>query len=463
MVSCRLGELLQLPGAWEGLKSSVQGQQLLQAGLSLLLVYKQASLGRESFVQIPLMQLVSRDIRVFVAGTAGGSCPAASSQQQQQQQQLPHPQLVVCVLALAAQRYKRLHKHLLYLTKERVARPGEAPNMFEVAQFCAAYFAPLAASTGAAAAAAAGARAKTAAGAGAATALAAGSSSAGADGAADGDAGVSAAAGSSVAGVDAVADDDDNFSSYSSTLHELLQALSALTKACFTHTQHKQQQHQQGQPPPLQQQQQGQQQRQQLPPEWAMLLQGNALKVLLPALLRAARELDTAVTAAAPHLQQWQLGAASLAAELADIRQRLLSADAALMATREQLSDSSLSRQRRVQLQLQLTQRNKDWTESVDLQWEVALKLVPAPRPLLTALAKSLHVVGTLLCSLPSRFHCNDFDCTSLRTVSEAFALVRGGSCVCGGCVAGLTSSDVAAREVPAARCVVVKQDCGFL
>jgi hypothetical protein len=173
--------------------------------------------------------------------------------------------------------------------------------------------------------------------------------------------------------------------------------------------------------------------------------------------LRAAGELNAALTAAAPHLQQWQLGAASLSAELADVRQRLLSTDATLMDTREQLSHSSLSRQRRAQLQLQETQRNKEWNEAVKLQWGVALKLVPGPRPLLTGLAKWLHVMGTLLSSLPSRFHCSNFDCASLSTVSEAFALVRGRSCVCGGCVAGLTGSEVASREVHAARWVVVE------
>ena len=85
------------------------------------------------------------------------------------------------------------------------------------------------------------------------------------------------------------------------------------------------------------------------------------------------------------------------------------------------------------------------------------LLLLPeaVPQPLLTGLAKSLHVVGQLLSSLPSWYRCNNFDCARLGTVSEGFALVRGRSCVCGGCVAGLATGEAAAREVPAARWVV--------
>jgi hypothetical protein len=42
-----------------------------------------------------------------------------------------------------------------------------------------------------------------------------------------------------------------------------------------------------------------------------------------------------------------------------------------------------------------------------------------------------------LLCTLaPSRYTCNGLSCSSLRTVSESFALVRGKACVCGCCVA---------------------------
>jgi hypothetical protein len=77
--------------------------------------------------------------------------------------------------------------------------------------------------------------------------------------------------------------------------------------------------------------------------------------------------------------------------------------------------------------------------------------------PLLTALARSLHVVGQLLCSLPSRLHCNNYDCVNLCTASEASALVRSKACVCGGCMVGMATSEAAANEVPAARWVVTK------
>lgn len=48
-----------------------------------------------------------------------------------------------------------------------------------------------------------------------------------------------------------------------------------------------------------------------------------------------------------------------------------------------------------------------------------------------------LRELGELLCaSLPGTFGCNNPGCTNVATASEAFMLVRGKACVCGGCAA---------------------------
>jgi hypothetical protein len=57
---------------------------------------------------------------------------------------------------------------------------------------------------------------------------------------------------------------------------------------------------------------------------------------------------------------------------------------------------------------------------------------------LMAAYAWCLDRTAALLCSLlPSRFCCNKPACSSLSTASEGFLLVRGQSCVCGGCLMG--------------------------
>jgi hypothetical protein len=479
VLSSRINLLLQLPGVWEGLKSTVQGQQLLQAALSLLMAHKELSLGKVWSLPILLMRLVSRDIRAFLAGTAGRSCLAGSSQQQQQQ--LPHPQLVVSVLALAALRYKRLHKQLLRLSKERLVRPGGASDedrIYLPSLLLAGDLAPRsaadvrqAADDAAAAAVAARKEASLGTGGAAAAARAAALQAGAALLAGGGDAGAAGASG----GYEEVKDD---FSSYSSTVHELLQALSDLSTAQHStdvaangsHNLHKQQQQaqQQGEQQQDMQQQDVQQQDQQqqeqpqqlLSPALAMLLQGNALKVLLPALFRAAAELNAAVAAVVPQLQQWRQGAETLQAQheharlSAQLSARLNGLHETMAATRKQLEQPGLKAKRRTQLQGLYNQQEIKLSECNKSIEELEQKLLPLPRPVLTQLAKSVHVVGQLLSSLPSRFHCNNCDCTSLSTVSEGFALVRGSSCVCGGCVEGLAGSEAAAREVPAARWV---------
>jgi hypothetical protein len=210
MLSSKLVGLLQLPRAWEGLRSSVQGQQLLQAALSVLLVHKEGSPGKASSFHIPLMQLVSADIRAFLAGSEEGSCPAGSSKQQLQLL-LPHPQLVVCVLDFAALRYKRLHKQLLRLSTERVARPDGVSNMDEVIHFLIGHAEPLvapaalsaigaaAAAVGAGEAAMVGAEAAAAAAEGVGTATAA-ATTAGAGGGRAGDGGEGLASAGAAAG-----------------------------------------------------------------------------------------------------------------------------------------------------------------------------------------------------------------------------------------------------------------------
>lgn len=66
---------------------------------------------------------------------------------------------------------------------------------------------------------------------------------------------------------------------------------------------------------------------------------------------------------------------------------------------------------------------------------------------LLPELAAALEAAGRALCAaLPCRFCCNNPDCSNMDGVSEAFGLVRGKACVCGGCLGVLK-----AREAPGA------------
>jgi hypothetical protein len=467
VLSSRIDLVVQLPGAWEGLRSSVQGQQLLQAVLSLLMAHKEVSLGKVLPLPTLLMQLVSRDIRAFLAATVQGSCPAESSRQQQQL--LPHPQLVVSVLALAALRYKQLHKQLLQLSNQPLVRPDGSSNYESVylpGWLLAGDLAPRSAADNrqaadAAAAAAIAARKEAAVGSGAkAAALEAGAALLAGDGEA------------AAAGVGGEYQEvKDVFSTYSSTVHELLHALrdlstahhSTIVAAVASHNLHKQQQQQQQdkeQDVQQQDQQQQEQPQQQLLPEWVVLLQGSALKVLLPALFQATGDLNAAVAAVMLQLQQWRQGAETQEARCkymrlsAQLSTRLNGLLETMAATRKQLEQPGLKAKRRSQLQGLYNRHELELSECKKGIEELEQKLLPLPRPVLIGLAKSVHVVGTLLSLLPSRFHCNNFDCTSLSTVSEGFALVRGSSCVCGGCVAGLAGSEATAREVPAARWV---------
>jgi hypothetical protein len=64
-----------------------------------------------------------------------------------------------------------------------------------------------------------------------------------------------------------------------------------------------------------------------------------------------------------------------------------------------------------------------------------------------------LYDIGLLLCAqLPSRFCCNHPACSSLSTASEGFLLVRGQSCVCGGCLMGSRRPVLAPTFCTAAR-----------
>jgi hypothetical protein len=64
-----------------------------------------------------------------------------------------------------------------------------------------------------------------------------------------------------------------------------------------------------------------------------------------------------------------------------------------------------------------------------------------------------LQRAGAMLCALlPSRFCCNNPYCSSLSTASEGFLLVRGQSCVCGGCLMGSRRPVLAPTFCTAAR-----------
>jgi len=57
-----------------------------------------------------------------------------------------------------------------------------------------------------------------------------------------------------------------------------------------------------------------------------------------------------------------------------------------------------------------------------------------------------------MFAAVPNRYGCNNPACTNLTTVSDAFALVRGKSCVCGGCLGRLAAGEDPEELAPAAR-----------
>jgi hypothetical protein len=88
------------------------------------------------------------------------------------------------------------------------------------------------------------------------------------------------------------------------------------------------------------------------------------------------------------------------------------------------------------------------------------LPVDPAQHSHFTSLCRGLdrcaqvqQSTAALLCSLlPSRFCCNNPACSSLSTASESFMLVRGQSCVCGGCLMGSRRPVLAPTFCTAAR-----------
>jgi hypothetical protein len=419
IVSRKLAQLLKVPGAWEGLRGSAQGQQLLQAALSLLMVRKEAVFmhleNAKISLHLPLMQLITRDIKAYLAAREGecaaaaadaaeGSAAAAACSQQQQLL-LPHPQLVTCVLALAAQRYKWLCMKLLQCEVVGDARSGARPEThFKRAELLAAYFAPKPPQVAAA--------------------------------------------------VELAVDD---YLSDSYVLFELLDTLGEL-HASIPHHQQQQGQRQrqeQGQQGPQARWQQ-QQQQQQLPAAWEVLLHGSSLHVLLLALFQAEAELAQAVADAAPFLSKWQQEGKEDAAKLQEQAAAIQRLSNEIEAVAQQ-ENSTRKGHTRAQAQKETDQMTRRLQRLCQQHNNMLPKLLPAPMPLLTAIARSLHIFGQLLYSLPSRQRCNNHDCLNLSTVSEGAALVRGRACVCGGCMAGMATSAAAADDVPAARWVVTK------
>jgi hypothetical protein len=88
--------------------------------------------------------------------------------------------------------------------------------------------------------------------------------------------------------------------------------------------------------------------------------------------------------------------------------------------------------------------------------WESTIKMH------VLALAKLLQEEGAEICSYwPGPFCCNNPLCTNLAGVSEGFALVRGKSCVCGGCCWSGSRLGVAAAAAAAAGQRVLPAACG--
>jgi len=93
-------------------------------------------------------------------------------------------------------------------------------------------------------------------------------------------------------------------------------------------------------------------------------------------------------------------------------------------------------------------QKVEDWLEERIASLGYVGQQRPAVRPPLTEvqlLAAALQdSARVLLAAVPNRYGCNNPACTNLATVSDAFALVRGKSCVCGGCLRRLEAGPAA-------------------
>jgi len=96
-------------------------------------------------------------------------------------------------------------------------------------------------------------------------------------------------------------------------------------------------------------------------------------------------------------------------------------------------------------------QKIEGWVEKLKKQ---KLSSAPPSPPFaeVQLLAAALQAAAqAIFAAVPNRYGCNNPACFHLTTVSDAFALVRGKSCVCGGCLSRLDAGE-GAVELPAAR-----------
>lgn len=380
---------------WRMLRSTQHGQQLLQVWLSLMLT---AGKDRKLLfapdplsaggMHVPLMHCVAGDIQAYLTSSSSSSSSSdgGSSQQKQQQQQLPDPQLVGCVLALAAQHcccLAQVLRRFERLSDDAVTATSGAESLHALEVSLLEVFAPTAAATAAKTAVAAAAAAVA------------------------GDIEEEA-----LAATAHLQQFTRNFIGLCSTLRQLLEAMHRLGAAADAGAS--------------------------LPAVWGpvlqQLLQHNG-GALMSALLQSEASASAAGAAAGAALERHRQARMQHNAECMWLQKELDAAQrSADMHSQRCIGAASGSREQRQHKQIAKLHERQVGTLQVKLRRVKAL-LRSAPLADLRPLAPALDVLAQLLVLVvPSRYCCNSPRCSSLACISEGFAMVRGSSCMCGGC-----------------------------
>jgi hypothetical protein len=137
-------------------------------------------------------------------------------------------------------------------------------------------------------------------------------------------------------------------------------------------------------------------------------------------------------------LRVWNQAYSQGQADLQREERSIQKAEATIVKLRMQVQ--CLSPQQRRSLQaaeagLLSRRQGLQWHRS---KWSISNQALKENFRLFDCHARCLQEAGAQLCSLLStRFCCNNPRCSNMATASEGFLLVRGKSCVCGGCLMG--------------------------
>jgi hypothetical protein len=152
----------------------------------------------------------------------------------------------------------------------------------------------------------------------------------------------------------------------------------------------------------------------------------------------------------AAQLKEWYKGYKKGAASLREIECRIREMEAEV--AEQQRQRRQLNAKQRLALKL-AEGRLQTW-QKAERECQSVMQM-PADGffPLMVLYANCLSQMGATICAvLPTRFCCNNPACSSLSTASEGFLLVRGQSCVCGGCLMGSRRPVLAPTFCTAAR-----------